>query len=67
MPILGIIQWVGYFHVFRALLGVFELTIMGHFYDLYSKYSGFTTSMCLRKFGSNILRVWLKLKKCLIF
>ena len=62
MPILGIIQWVGYFHVFRALLGVFELTIMGDCYDLYSKYSGFTISMCLRNFGSNILRVWFKLK-----
>ena len=47
MPILGIIQWEGYFHVFRALLGVFELPIMGHCYDLYSKDSGFTTSICL--------------------
>ena len=33
MPILGIIQWVGYFHVFSALMGVFELTIMGDCYD----------------------------------
>ena len=33
MPILGIIQWVGYFHVFRALLGVFELNIMSYCYD----------------------------------
>ena len=61
MPILGIIQWVGYFHVFRALLGVFELTFMGDTYGLYSKDSGFTLSMCLRNFGSNILRVWFKL------
>ena len=42
MTILGIIQWVGYFHVFRALLGLFELNIMGDCYDLYSKVSGFT-------------------------
>ena len=54
MPILGIIQWVEYFHVFRAFLGVFELTIMGDCYDLYSKDSGFTISMCLRNLGSNI-------------
>ena len=45
MPILGIIQWVGYFHVSRALLGVFELTFMGDTYNLYSKDSGFTLSM----------------------
>ena len=63
MPILGIILWVGYFHVFRALLGVFELIIMGDCCDLYSKVSCFTISMCLRNFGSNILRVWFKLKK----
>ena len=62
MPILGIIQWEGYFHVFRALLGVFELPIMGDCYDLYSKDSGFTTSICLRNFGSNILRILFKLK-----
>ena len=62
MPILGIFQWVGYFYVFRALLGVFELTIMGDCYDLYSKDTGLTTSMFLRNFGSNILRVWFKLK-----
>ena len=62
MPILGIIQWVGYFYVFRALLGVFELTIMSDCYDLYSTDTGFTTSMCLRNFGSNILIVWFKLK-----
>ena len=37
MPILGIIQWVGYFHVFRALLRVFELTIMGDCYDSIAK------------------------------
>ena len=37
MPILGIIQWVGYFHVFRALLGVFELTIMGDCNDYIAK------------------------------
>ena len=37
MPILGIIQWVGYFHVFRALLGVFELTFMGDCYDYKAK------------------------------
>ena len=61
MPILGIIQWVGYFHVSRALLGVFELTFMGDTYNLYSKDSSFTLSMCLRNFGSNILRVWFKL------
>ena len=61
MPILGIIQWVGYFYVFRALLGVFELTFMVDTYNLYSKDSGFTLSMCLRYFGSNILRVWFKL------
>ena len=47
---------------FQALLGVFELTIMGDCYNLYSKDAGFTTSMCLRNFGSNILRVWFKLK-----
>ena len=62
MHILGNIQWVGYFHVFRALLGVFDLTIMGDCYDSYSKVSCFTISMCLRNFGSNILRVWSKLK-----
>ena len=62
MPILGIIQWVGYFNVFSAHLGVFELTIMSDCYDLYSKDSVFIISMCLRNFGSNILRVWLKLK-----
>ena len=37
MPILCIIQWVGYFHVFRALLGVFELSIMGDCYDYIAK------------------------------
>ena len=37
MPILGIIQWVGYFHVFSALLGIFELTIMGDCYDYIAK------------------------------
>ena len=37
MPILGIIQWVGYFHVFRALLGVFELIIMGDCYHYIAK------------------------------
>ena len=37
MPILGIIQWVGYFHVFRALLGVFELTIKSYCYDYIAK------------------------------
>ena len=36
---------------------------MGDCYDLYSKVSVFTISMCLRIFGSNILRVWFKLKK----
>ena len=61
MPILGIIQWVGYFHVFMALLGVFELNFMVDTYNLYSKDYGFTLSMCLRNFGSNILRVWFKL------
>ena len=50
MPILGIIQWVGYFHVPRALLGVFELTFMDETFDLYSKDSGFTLSMCLTNF-----------------
>ena len=34
MPILGIIQWKVYFHVFSALLGVFELTFMGDTYNL---------------------------------
>ena len=67
MPILGIIQWMGYFHVFRALLGVLELSIMGDCYDFYSKDFGFTTSMCLRNFGSNIFRVWFKLKKMINF
>ena len=62
MPILGIIRWVGYFHVFRAFLGVLELPIMGDCYDLYNKDSGFTISMYHRNFGSNILRVWFKLK-----
>ena len=61
MPILGIFQWVGYFHVSRSLLGVFELTFMGEIYNLYSKDSGFTLSMFLRNFGSIILRVWFKL------
>ena len=37
MSILGIIQWVGYFNAFRALLGVFELTIMGDCYDYIAK------------------------------
>ena len=63
MPILSIIRWVGYLHVFRALLGVFEHIIMGDGCDLNSKVSCFTISMCLRNFGSNILRVWFKLKK----
>ena len=36
---------------------------MGHCYDLYSKVSCFTISMCLRNFGTNILRVLFKLKK----
>ena len=44
-------------------MGVFELTIMGDYYDLYSKVSCFTISMCLRNFGSNILKVLFKLKK----
>ena len=66
MPILGNIQWVGYFRVSRALLGLFELTFMANTYNLYSKDSGFTLSMCFRNFGSNILRVWFKLK-CFIF
>ena len=57
MHILGISQWVGHFHAFMTLLGVFELTFMGDTYNLYSKDSGFTLSMCLRNFGSNILRV----------
>ena len=61
MPILGNIQWVGYFRASMALLGVFELTFMDDAYNLYSKDSGFTLSMCFRKFGSNILRVWFKL------
>ena len=38
---------------------------MGDCYDSYSKVSVFTISMCLRIFGSNILRVWFKLKKVL--
>ena len=58
MPILGIIQWVGYFHVSSALLG--ELTIMSDCYDLYSKVSGVTIPMYLRSFGSNISRVRFK-------
>ena len=37
MPILGFFQWVRYFHVFRALLGVFELTIMDDCYDYIAK------------------------------
>ena len=37
MHILGIIQWVGFFHLFRALLGVFELTIMADCYDYKAK------------------------------
>ena len=37
MPILGIIQWVVYFHVFRALLKVFELTIISDCYDYLAK------------------------------
>ena len=53
----GNFQWVGYFHVFSALLGIFELTIMGNHYDLYSKVSDFTITMCLRNFGPSILRV----------
>ena len=61
MPVLRIIQWVGYFRVSRVLLGVFELTLMGDTYNLYSKDSGFTLSMCFRNFGSNILGVWFKL------
>ena len=47
----------GVLSCFQGLLGVFELTIMGDCYDLYSKDSCFTISMCLRNFGSNILRV----------
>ena len=37
MPILDIIQWVGYFRGFRALLGVFDITIMGDCYDYIAK------------------------------
>ena len=65
MPTLGNIQWVGYFHVFGALLGIFELAIMGDCYYLYSKFSGFTISMCLRNFRPNSLRVCFKLRKFL--
>ena len=54
---------MGYFDVFRALLGVFALIIIGEYCDLYGKVSCFTLSMCLRNFGSNILRVCFKLKK----
>ena len=67
MPILGIIRWVGYFHVFRAHLRVFELIIMGECCDLYCKVCWFTVSMCLRNCASNILIVWFKLKKSFIF
>ena len=42
-------------------LGVFERTFMGDTYNSYSKDSGFTLSMCLRNFGSNVLRVWVNL------
>ena len=37
--------------------GIFELALMVDCYDLHSKDFGFTLSMCLRNFGSNILRV----------
>ena len=57
----------GVLSCFQGLLGVVELTIMGDCYDLYSKDSGFTISMCLRNFESNILRVWFKLKKMFSF
>ena len=57
MHTLGNIKWVGYFHVFRALLGIFELAFMGDCYYLYGKFSCFTILMCLRNFGPNILRV----------
>ena len=66
MHTVGNIQWVGYFHVFGALLEIFELTIMGDCYYLYSKFSSFTISMCLRNFGPNLLRVWFKLRKFLL-
>ena len=46
MPTLGNNQWVGYFHIFGALLGIFELAIMGDCYYLYRKITGFTISMC---------------------
>ena len=52
---------MGYFHVLRALLGVFELTIICDCYDLDSNVSGFTISMCLKIFGSSMLSVWFKL------
>ena len=66
MPILGIYfrhySVGGVLSCFQCPFGVFELTTMGDCYDLYSKYSGLTVSMCLRNFGSNMLRVWFKLK-----
>ena len=48
MSTLGNIQWVGYFHVFGAFLGIFELAFMRDCYCLYGKFSGFTISMCLK-------------------
>ena len=67
MPTLVNIQWVGYFHVFGCPFRDIDLAIMGDCYYLYSKFSGFTVSMCLKNFGPNILRVWFKLRKFFIF
>ena len=55
----------GVFSCFQCPLGLFELAIMGDCYCLYSRFSGFTISMCLRNFEPNILRVWFKLRKFL--
>ena len=65
MPTLGNIQWVGVLSCFQCFLGIFELAFMRDCYYLYGKFSGFTISMCFRKFGPNILRVWFKLRKFL--
>ena len=55
----------GVLSCFRFFLGIFELAFMRDCYYLYSIFSGFTISMCIRNFGPNILRVWSKLRKFL--
>ena len=66
MPNLGIIQWVVYFHVFRALLGLFELTIICDCYDYLAKIRVSLHSCVLETF-IEYFESMVQIKKCLIF